>query len=192
MGGSLLYLGGNGIFEAADFAGNGALRAFPTIPFDGNENKPHEDLRSLSKARCVDMPEHALTGVGYFAAPSGQPYRLLVDPVNSPALAGIHLRVGDEFGISGLNKVPANGWEVDQRDSRWSPTAACAPHALLAQGRNASRSADMLFYETGHIRRSGTSGVVFSASSLNFGGSLAVDATLQQIVRNVLDIALTR
>jgi hypothetical protein len=73
--------------------------------------------------------------------------------------------------------VSANG-----NDDRGAPPANLV---LLARGANAGGfGADMTYYETP------AGGRVFSVGSISFGGSLADDSVLQQIVSNVLNAAL--
>ncbi len=95
----------------------------------------------------------------------------------------------------------ASAWEVDTVDGLGATTvpwdcaitdpAMIAPSDLpsgltiLATGRydGHGRGADMTYYE--HPG----GGIVFCASSLTFGGSLVVDPTIQQVMRNVLAAA---
>jgi hypothetical protein len=93
--------------------------------------------------------------------------------------AGTGVVVGSLIGGSGLNSFGggASGWETDKVVSGVTP----ANRVLLAKGTNAnSGGADMLYYD--HAGGGG----VFSVGSINFGGSLIVDANLTKIVRNVL------
>jgi len=67
-------------------------------------------------------------------------------------------------------------------DDRGSPPIGTV---VLARGTNPGYGADMTCYETP------AGGIIFSAGSISFGGSLAQDPTLQTIVKNVLDQCLS-
>ena len=191
-GGSILYLGGNGIYEEVRFQASGVgLSIFPGV--DWNEIGKHatnEVVRLQCLWRLRGRPERALIGVGFeqYSGPTvdGQPFQFAVSSGMNPALKGLLRRAGDHFGQKSANPgFAANGWEVDQR-GRFSPDAAYEDHALLAIGACSGMSGEMLFYETP------AGGFVFAGSSLSFCGSLAVDSTLQRILTNVLQIALNR
>ncbi|MBM7775000.1 hypothetical protein JOD54_005204 [Actinokineospora baliensis] len=190
-GGSVLYLGGNGVFEAVTLDSTGTTMTV----LGGNANNPRQQsyLRNLTPPR----PERAVLGVGYrfdnymtFA-----PYEVL-EPAHR-ALRGTGLARGALIGQTGHNG-PASGWEMDtaiagtapdgvtvfaasQADDRGAPPSGTV---VLARGTNPGYGADMTFRDTP------AGGIVFCAGSLSFGGSLAVDPALQRIVRNVLDESL--
>ena len=100
---------------------------------------------------------------------------------------------GDLIGEEGINGRGASGWEMDTAivgnaaagvvvtatgaDDRGAPPANLV---ILSRGTNPGFGADMTFYETPG------GGGVFSVGSISFVGSLIGDASLQQIVRNVL------
>jgi hypothetical protein len=80
----------------------------------------------------------------------------------------------------------ADGWEIDQRGAGTAPEA-WANQALIALGNtNSSISGEMLCFTAEQ------GGLVFAASSINFGGSMVVDPNMQRIVQNALDLCLKR
>jgi N,N-dimethylformamidase len=195
QGGSLIYLGGNGIFEKVDFSsGAGALIL---LGGDPNGHRPGSFMRNLTPPRS----ERAILGVAFrfdnfmtFA-----PYR--IEKSDHRFFAGTGLVDGDLIGESGINGGPASGWEMDTSQ----PGNAPAGHAVSAtgaddrgkapnnlevlargtnQGNEGDYGAETTCYETG-------GGFVFSVGSLSFGGSLVLDPRLQAIIKNVLDECLS-
>ena len=74
----------------------------------------------------------------------------------------------------------ASGWEQDGIDATYRPPGL----VFLAEGLvDGGAGADMTYYET---TTDPPSGGVFSAGSITFGGSLAIDSSLSQIITNVL------
>jgi hypothetical protein len=207
QGGSIIYLGGNGIYEEVVLSEDRQhMRIFNGVdlsrypPYANNEQVR---LNCLMRSPAVGRPEHALIGVGFQhcaqANPEGQPYQLLQDPADpsaNPVLAGLTIGLKATLGATSNDVTPpepgapsqtyqADGWEVDQRGAG-SPPQAYANEALLAMGPDSDFSGEMLCYRTDQ------GGLVFAAASLNFGGSLVVDANLQRIVQNALDLCLQR
>ena len=195
-GGCVLYLGGNGLYEEVVFSADGnTLTMYPENFCGDNTCRRWSYFRNLSPPR----PERAVLGVAYRSDGymTFAPFQVLA--AGHRFFAGTGLVNGDSIGMAGLNGA-ASGWEMDTSipglapdgvlvsafgsDDRGSPPANLE---LLARGRNpGGYGADMTFYRTP------SGGGVFSAGSLSFGGSLVVDPTLQQIVRNVLDEYLQR
>jgi hypothetical protein len=176
-GGSLFYLGGNGVYEVAEYVNNQT----GMIYLAGVENGPREAalFRNLSPPKT----ERALLGVGYEAALFGMwaPFQVL--QAEHPFFQGTGLSNGQAFGGTGLNGGGASGWEVDIVGPG-SPAGL----RVLARGLNSSgafNGSDMIYY----LPPGG--GIVFSVGSISFGGSLVVDGTLQQILRNALTEALS-
>jgi hypothetical protein len=104
--------------------------------------------------------------------------------------AGTGLNNGDLIGQSGHNGA-ASGWEMDSSVQLPFPHRPGAPPAniqILAEGTNSgpmnNYAAQMTYYDTA------AGGFVFAAGSLTFGGSLAVDSKLQQVLQNVLNECL--
>ncbi|MEI6738705.1 MAG: N,N-dimethylformamidase beta subunit family domain-containing protein [Gemmatimonadaceae bacterium] len=193
-GGSILYLGANGMFERVEYlptaGGVDGLRVFPgkdPAPGEGNEQ-----ARVPSLMRNQRRPERAILGNGFETVSGvtvkGSAYQLVLDPGASPLLQGVTIGRGSTFGTTAI--VPgyaAVGHEIDYRDAaHGSPAAAMVPTALIARGTGTQSAAEMVYFETQY------GGLVFAAGSLNFGKSLVVDPTLQQIVRNAMDLALRR
>lgn len=188
QGGSIVYLGGNVGYEQVVLKDRSML-IFPGLDRSKfPDDATNEQIRVPCLLRnCCDRPERALIGVGFEntagLSVNGQPYILQQDPGTNPALAGLTLSKGAAMGSTSADPGhEADGWEVDVRGPG-TPPQANAPEALLA-ARGDGLTGHMLFYETGH------GGVVFAGSSLDLGGSLAVDANLQRIVQNALDQCL--
>ena len=178
-GGSLLYLGGNGIYENGEYYPNQTGMVFLNGIEDGD--------RTCCLFRKIGLPEVNLLGVATSnTGADSAPYQVR-DP-SSPIFVGTGLHVGDLFGKIGLNTGgiasdgtlrifhgEASGWEVDAA----GPLSHAAGN-IVAHGQNPGGGADMVYwtYPGG--------GTVFSVGSITFGGSLAVDRDLRQIVLNVL------
>jgi hypothetical protein len=201
-GGSLLYLGGNGMFERCIFTSDRTALTF----FNGGPGKQREPafLRNLSPPRS----ERAILGVGFrFDLSWGEPPSWNASPyqikmADHPLLAGTGLANGDligETGRQGNNGGGASGWEMDTSNAGNEPEDGVVVGAvvgddrgdppanlqLLARGTNSDfHASDMTYYETGH------GGFVFSVGSICFGGSLVQDSNLQIIVKNALNRAL--
>ena len=186
-GGSVLYLGGNGLFERVEI--DEAAHTLTHMTDDSSRSRDDFYFRNLSPPR----PERAVLGVAYrydnymtFA-----PYKVL--NAAHRMLANTGLANGDLIGASGINGNGASGWEMDTAiaglvppgsvvtangdDDRGAPPANLV---VLARGTNPGFGADMTSYDTAG------GGVVFSVGSISFVGSMIGDANLQQIVRNVL------
>jgi hypothetical protein len=208
-GGSVLYLGGNGMFERCVFSPDGASLTF----FNGDSSlaaavdRAPAFLRNLQPPR----PERAVLGVAFrFANTWGSdptayvayPYEVLM--AEHPLLAGTGAANGaliGQTGRQGVNGGGASGWEMDTSnagnhgddgvivaatidDDRGAPPAGLQ---LLARGANpGGHSADMTAYDTPD------GGFVFSTGSICFCGSLVQDATLQAVVKNALNAAFDR
>ena len=200
-GGSLAYLGGNGLFEACTYQAAGT----ETIFLRGIEGGPRGDglLRVLDGGARA---ERAVLGVATErCAVPGSPYQVLLP--NHPLFAGTGATAGMLFGQTGLNKGFGNGkasaWEADTANGvgavglPWNcaltdtmtvpPSSLPAGLVVLARGTNdapadggAGPGADMTYYD--HPG----GGFVFSAGSITFGGALVVDPFMQQLMRNVL------
>ncbi|MBK6456178.1 MAG: hypothetical protein IPF87_08875 [Gemmatimonadetes bacterium] len=202
-GGSILYLGGNGVYEEVVFSDDRQHMAiFPGVDRSKLPSTlTNEQIRlySLMRTPYVGRPEHALFGVGFLncaqSGAQGQPYILEQDPAApdaNPVLAGVTLKQGAAMGAAsvdtgtpGSNGVAqtfcADGWEIDVRGFG-TPWQAYAASARIAYGTGDDPSGEMLCYRTDQ------GGVVFAAASLNFGGAMVLDANLARIVRNALDL----
>ena len=203
-GGSVLYLGGNGLFERCIPSSDGRALTF----FNGDPalQRPPAFLRNLEPPR----PERQLLGVAFRFDHSwgddpktyrAYPYR--VEAPEHALFTGTSLQAGDLIGATGRQGVDgggASGWEMDTSRAGAAPDGVVVtayvgddrgvPPAnlqLLARGINADdHSADMTYYDTGH------GGFVFAVGSICFGGSLVVDLHLQRIVSNALHLAHVR
>ena len=193
-GGSVAYLGGNGLYENGEYENDRSSMAFRA----GVEGGPR--VEALFRVLTPSRPERSILGVATErCGVIGSPYEVLA--AEHPMFAGTGLRNGDTFGDAGLNTGFGNGkasaWEVDTADGPGAtriPVACATEEAavpssqlpsglvVLARGQfdGAGPGADMIYYD--HA----AGGFVFSVGSLTFGGSLVVDPKLQQIMRNVL------
>jgi N,N-dimethylformamidase len=193
-GGTVLYLGGNGVFEEVVY--DATAGALTLLRGDPGSDRALSYFRNLDPARS----ERALLGVGYRADSfmTFAPYH--VTSAGHRFFAGTGLANADLIGENGINGGAASGWEVDtsiagtapdgsvvhvagQADDRGTPPANLE---LLARGDNPACGADMTYYDTGG------GGFVFSVGSLSFVGSLVQDANLQTIVRNALNECVAR
>jgi hypothetical protein len=179
-GGNILYLSGNGIYWKVTFAGRQM-----EVQKGGGIHEQTGERGGLW--RNLARPEAALLGVRYDARhyPDCGPYVVRSGQASSWIFAGTGLQDGDSFGISGLNTATcasgaASGWEQDGIDPAHQPPDL----VFLAEGLvDGGAGADMTYYEAASDPPSGG---VFSVGSITFGGSLAVDPNLSQIVSNVL------
>jgi N,N-dimethylformamidase beta subunit-like, C-terminal/Tachylectin len=192
-GGTVLYLGGNGLFERVEFEADGD--GLICLNGDPSQARPFSYFCNLDPPR----PERDILGVGTYMGlwMTFAPYEVL--SAAHPLFSGTGLANGDLIGQAGLNGGGASGWEIDTSKPGLAPPGVVvsgtsqeddrgtAPDGtvLLARGTNSSDyGADMTCWDTP------AGGRVFSVGSLSFGGSLVIDSSLQTIVRNVLDAAL--
>ncbi|MFF9645844.1 N,N-dimethylformamidase beta subunit family domain-containing protein [Kitasatospora aureofaciens] len=207
-GGNLVNLGGNNVFERVELD----LDHNRMIALNGDETTD----RALCYFVNLDppRPEREILGVGTRDDNHGTfaPFEVLAE--DHPFFKGTGLRNSDEIGAEGLGGGGASGVEMDTSipgtapagvivrvqsaaDDRGAPPVPPddpdTPQTevvLLARGTNTGPAgaygADMVTYTTA------ANGLVFSAGSLSFGGSLIIDADLQAIVSNVLDECLRR
>ncbi|WP_222262828.1 FG-GAP repeat domain-containing protein [Modestobacter marinus] len=195
-GGSLAYLGGNGVFETGEYDADRTAVVFRLGEEGGDREK--------ALFRVLGRPERSLLGVATERCEvPGSPYE--VRAAEHPMFAGTGLSNGDTIGDVGLNRGhsagkgngKASGWEVDTSRGHGAtgiPTdcflsrAVTPPSALpdglvvLAEGvpDGTAPGADMTYYD--HPG----GGFVFAAGSLTFGGSLVVDPVLTRLMHNVL------
>jgi hypothetical protein len=194
-GGSVAYLGGNGVFEAGEYSDDRTEMVFRR----GVEGGARED----ALLRVLDRHERSILGVATErCSVIGSPY--VVQAADHDLFAGTGVSNGDRFGDFGLNTGFGNGkasaWEVDTSTGPGAvgmpsgcllSPAAVPPSTLpgglvvLATGLpdDAGPGADMTCYD--HPG----GGFVFSAGSLTFGGSLVVDPVISTLMHNVLERA---
>lgn len=176
-GGNLLYLSGNGIYWKVTLQGS-QVEVRKDATNHAHTGQPGGLWRDLGR------PEASVLGVQYDGSSWGTaaPYRVL--SASHWAFANTGLSNDDLIGKNGLNlfdggangwKGAASGWEVDHTYAGVSPSAL----TILARGLQANGS-EMTYYD--HPGGGG----VFSAGSLNFGGSLVVNPHLSRVVSNVL------
>ena len=201
-GGSVLYLGGNGVFDVVDIsedlrtmtAYGGVL--WRTRLFSQIGLQPSVILGvwtplvtgGTAPQRCnrpgTIFPERVGYRVG--APPPGQLMHRL-----HPFFEGTGLGPGDLFGTRGwfmstgegetvsIGNSGASGGECDIADAN-SP----ANLQLLAVGQNVGPHAEMTYYD--HP----AGGFVFATGSISFCGSLIVDPAIQRLIHNALTAAL--
>jgi hypothetical protein len=174
-GGTVLYLSGNGMCWRA------------AIKNDQIEVMKNGGFHSLTKGIGghffnLGLPESKILGVRYKSTGFSNPSPYTVVTPNHWIFSHTGLKKGDLIGEKGLNTVKnslggASGWETDQMD-KYSPKNII----LLAKGTNKfQKGADMTYYD--HPGGGG----VFSVGSITFGGSLAIDKQLSQMVQNVIN-----
>jgi len=191
-GGSLISLGGNSLYENAEFIADGTGLMF----LNGIENGP----RTAALLRNLGMPERSLLGVATEAcAVDAAPYAVLKS--SHPIFFGTNLVDGALIGAKGLStrggRYPsgaASGWETETSSGPGAMAQGCsglspmAPSSTLpgglitlAKGTNSGTTgAEMIYYS--HPG----GGFVYAVGSLTFPGALAIDPTLQQMVRNAI------
>jgi len=191
-GGSLLYMGGNAMYEKVVFSVDGKHLTFFPEYWDGTRTaRRYSYYRNLDPPR----PEREVLGVAYRSDCYPTYGGLGVLDAAHRFFAGTGVANGDTVGVYGINGGGASGWEMDtsipglaadavivscySTDDRGSPPENIE---LLLRGTNeCGYGADVTYYA--HPAGGG----VFAAGSLSFGGSLVVDTVLQRVVRNVLD-----
>lgn len=183
QGGNLMYLGGNGIYWKVTIKGE-------QMECRKSRNDHVHDGSDGGKWRHVGRHEANILGVAYTGAGANTsvPY-IVVDP-DHWVFENTGVEKGELMGKS-LNRGWASGHETDKPvyDPQHTPENA----VLLAEGLNKQRKsklgdpdadidggAHMMYYE----HEGG--GAVFSAGSINYGGSLMVDSTMEQLTYNVL------
>lgn len=199
-GGSLLYLGGNGIYERVDYADDRR-----TLVLRRGDPEGARDL-----LRFNDRSERAVLGVAFEgvrdpsdpprlqrgnAFGSFAPYR--VTNADHRFFADTGLRNGDAF-VTTDGVVGGVGWEVDTSFDDGIPAGAGpAPEGLqlLAVGMLGERPGEAGNWTPDHNAHMTTynhpgGGLVFSAGSLVFGHWLVQDERAQQVVANALNEAV--
>ncbi|MGC5173266.1 N,N-dimethylformamidase beta subunit family domain-containing protein [Microbacterium sp. DT81.1] len=203
QGGSLFYLGGNGIFENGEYTPDKTAMVFRA----GIERGPRE----AAMFRLLNPPRHEREILGVATERSGakgSPYIVEPGQAHHPLFQFTNLAEHARFGNFGLNNdtLPggysngkASGWEVDTSDGPGAigmpadsdlhpeifpvpPSKLPTGLVVLARGEadGEGLGADMTTYN--HAG----GGLVFSAGSITFGGSLVVDPALRLIVLNAL------
>jgi hypothetical protein len=178
LGGRLLYLGGNGLYDCVEYP----TADLTVMVFSGTTGQRGSLFRD--GVRPGSRAESTVLGVQY---PGDQdesraPYEVITS--THRFFRGTGLASGAQFGhigwsipvgATGLEEGAASGWETD----RLAPQSP-ANSVLLAAGTNADYPAHMVY----HAHAGG--GFVFSVGSMSFSGALAADPDLGRIVANVL------
>jgi hypothetical protein len=206
-GGHLVLIGGNGLYDRVTVTSAGNLRFQNGVggyqcvePQGGNPACPGRDLFRYANATYPNgRSERAVLGEAYETYPgfveatgAGLAYNV-VDNMN-PFLSG--LSNGTQFGaVAGLNNgLEAAGWEVDQYLLQCGdfPSFMCTTsHSTLVGSPIASSPTFGSGAQSDIVYRTITGGGwVFAAGSITFGGVLAIDPTVQGIVKNALDYAI--
>ncbi|HKI78181.1 MAG TPA: N,N-dimethylformamidase beta subunit family domain-containing protein [Ignavibacteriaceae bacterium] len=187
-GGSILNLSGNSIYREIEFLDKGDLRCTSLRFADSVEDETQIigvrfDMKGYGscapfKVVSADHWVFANTEVqkGHLFAQhslnhfeGGTDLDFEVDPASKP-------------GMAPLTGNGGSGWETDKISST-------APNdiVLLAKGTNSrGGGANMI------IREPNGKGIMFSASSITFGGTLLIDNVCSRIVKNVLSKALDK
>jgi hypothetical protein len=182
-GGSVIYLGGNGIYERVEYArdsGGKVMKVLQNASEDQLNNCDCVHAREKDLWRNLGRPESAILGVGFINRlwhDSKKPYEIM-----KPRSGLFDDVANDVIGTTGLHGA-ASQWEIDVCDQWTAPGTT-----VLALGTNDLGSpfgAHMVYRELDQKRKN----FVFSAGSLGFGSSLIVDEDLQTVVKNVLDEA---
>lgn len=170
-GGNLVYLSGNGLYwKTAIHKGRMEVRT---------DHSCHTIVDETGgRWRDAGRPEWRMLGVRFTRAgyrSHYRPYKVLSPQHWIFGQTGV--AAGDLIGAAGLNCGGASGWELDKLDPADRPPTL----VHLAKGTNPWRSgADMVYFT--HAGGGG----VFSAGSITFGGSLALDPVLSRMLLNVL------
>lgn len=170
-GGNLIYLSGNGLYWKAE------IRAQQLeVKYDSSRHTFSGEVGG--RWRDCGRPETRMLGMRFTVAgykSTYSPYKVIAP--RHWIFDGTGVEAGSLIGKSGLNMGGASGWEMDKIDPRNKPAGL----VHLAKGTNRWRSgADMTYFT--HAGGGG----VFSAGSITFGGSLAIDPVLSRMLRNVL------
>ncbi len=171
---SVIYLGGNGIYERVCYdQGGDLMRVTGDANAKSGDPRPNR-FQDTDKVLCVKYSGGFNPSSAFIVTDQGAAHPFLrgVTPTIS--------KLGPIIGRLGLNGS-ANGWEVDRRKDG-------NPGILLAYGAPVDDQSTMGGHMT-YMKLKSDSNFVFSAGSLTFGGSLVVDRNLQMIVKNALTAA---
>lgn len=211
-GGCLLYLGGNGIFEAVRYSPGKTHVVYHDGRIMGPQPRQPFLFRNLNPPR----PERDILGVAFlyenYNVPPA-PYE--VNDAGHWIFSGTGVKNGDRIGGTGIWGTQAglggaaSGLEMDTSTAGTAaPGVICSAYLntppdrgtpppnlhLLAKGQldtsapyyEGQHSSHMTYYD--HPG----GGFVFSAGSMCFTGSLVADQALQRIVKNALAEAMIR
>jgi len=201
-GGSLLYIGGNGVFEIGSFIAGSSQTRMRFL--NGVENGLRDPawFRTQGSGGVATRPERAILGMSTEACGApGAPFQPIASQVGHPIFAGTGMTAGTLFGDVGYNTAGglfngmASAFEVDTSagPGALGCPSACVPcsfstlpssslppgHTVVARA-TVTPGAEIVHYD--HP----AGGHVVSIGSITAGGSLVVDPTLAQIARNAL------
>ncbi|MGN6161660.1 MAG: N,N-dimethylformamidase beta subunit family domain-containing protein [Marmoricola sp.] len=185
-GGSLVYAGGNGLYEKVDIDAATGLVTFRASAKEAARlsaaTRSKVPLGGREPMSSLGYPGSQLLSVVYKGVVKNhQPFKVMAD-ASHPLLAGTGLTTGSIFGARGYNGG-ASGWETDGLEPGWPGVAS--EGELIARGMNPDgKGADIVYHVTGH------GGHVFSASSITFVGALAKDPAQSRLFRNAFDAML--
>jgi N,N-dimethylformamidase len=204
-GGRLAYLGGNGLYWVTSIdrrrphlievrkSGEGDFDDDATPP--PGEMQHQTDLATGGLWTRRGLPPSRLLGVDlaahcHVASAGTRGFRRLpvsFDEAHAWIFEGVE---GDTFGQAGLNLGSAAGYEMDA-------VPEAVPGGVLASTTVVASATDPDFYGTRHVPVEPRcdialstvegGGAVFAAGSVTWTGSLAVDADVAQVTRNVIE-----
>jgi hypothetical protein len=166
-GGTLLYLGGNGIYRIVEFDRSGTGMKDCLTRFSSSSGNGPELFNRTSN------PEGNLLGVQF---------GLVTGPAAYIVQHSHWLFTGTQYNVKGA-RIATVGWNRGPSGIEIDSVARPGIDVLAVREGGGG---EMTYYETGF------GGFVFSVGSIAFGGSLVVDADLQTVVRNALNEARTR
>ncbi len=185
---SILNLSGNSIFREIEFFDDGSSRCVNLFFGQGCADETEvlgvrfdmSDYGSCAPLKAI-QPDHALfagcelDGDGVFGRRSLNRHTPLVNTRYNPGRPGSGQK-GSPYALHGEG---ASGWETDKR-----PAHRVEDFTLLAKGLNSGGGADMVCRMPG-----GTRGLLFSASSLTYGGALLIDPAVSRLTANAVRCA---
>ncbi|MBV8799574.1 MAG: hypothetical protein JO208_07185 [Alphaproteobacteria bacterium] len=182
--GSLVYLGGNGLFERVEFPLD-----FSKMRVSGRGPGPGFGNRWLF--RFMSRPERSVLGVAYESRSGSGPYFTRAADHRFFAKTGLEGQYNKPFGQSGLTSPAggdgtqgagrACGWEVDTSATVDDDSAPLCTTVLAASAGESEDACQMVAVEDCH-----RGCLVYSVGSLCYGGSLVQDEVLDRILQNVL------
>lgn len=198
-GGYLIYLGGNGVFEACDLSS--CSTALDVFVAGGNPDRAKSYFRNLTPP----MPERELLGIAfrYDIDWKADPVThiagaYVVDDSNHWAFDGLDVVDGSLIGEHGRNGGGACGWEMDTSDpgiheggvvtARGNNDRGAPPKhtKIIARGFQNSMT-DNFGAHIAVLERPDKKGGIFSVGSICFCGSLIDDYQLQKMISNVIE-----
>jgi len=190
-GGHASYLSGNGLYWVTSFDGTPNIDG--TTVMEVHKDRSYDTSTGEAGGLWRDTrPEAAVTGLEYDPGVWGYTGPFVVKAPTHWLFDDTDLPGGASIGATGVNKFggAAAGVEMDSVGAASPADLTLLARADVTYYENDKTTTpavggDMVYYE-----RSG-GGSVFSAGSINFGGSLLVDPMLSIIVKNALRHALS-